>query len=442
MSLLSNQIGNPALQSSNLGLKPQIPSGVYRSAPATPMPSRYPGFDTTSNNIASGLGVPADQLFGFPTIRPITMQRGFSHNPQFASTQQQTGLGQLAYLASTVAEQDGKEKMRARRDAHVLSADKDTKPPAPWDPNSQARTQQHYSQDAGEYGIPHLSAGANSHSSGYNNNNSEPNTGYYIDLASGKQFDVKMATPVKSENPSFFDDIQNHHNRSGGITLPFAGRVDKTRFVSNQTAEDFRQGGGRPTSAHKARVANDGKRKREGGEEGETPEPRYRRKKKVTEHDEDNESDQEADEETPDGDVFIKCEWPRSDGKTCQKMLWVLGPGTIQKSSAIRAHLLKCKYHDDIVYGISDVVCRFGTACINNGTMGLDNIDRHITKTGCHTRNFTPWVKTNYVNNGAPVFRLMTAQEKQEWDEKVQSEKAKQQARRQREKAVKNRREL
>ncbi|PPQ81528.1 hypothetical protein CVT24_000313 [Panaeolus cyanescens] len=34
-------------------------------------------------------------------------------------------------------------------------------------------------------------------------------------------------------------------------------------------------------------------------------------------------SDQEPDKESPSGTGYIRCEWPRSDGKPCIKMLWV-----------------------------------------------------------------------------------------------------------------------
>ncbi|PPQ76224.1 hypothetical protein CVT24_009455 [Panaeolus cyanescens] len=109
----------------------------------------------------------------------------------------------------------------------------------------------------------------------------------------------------------------------------------------------------------------------------------------------DEDSDQEPDEPLPlAGNVYIRCEWPRSDGKPCKKMLWVHLPkdGSEIRNSAIRHHLVNCKYHEDVAWGGHEAQCRFGGVCEKAGSftrrgggrLQMGFVDRHVMHTLAH----------------------------------------------------------
>ncbi|PPR02907.1 hypothetical protein CVT24_012215 [Panaeolus cyanescens] len=122
------------------------------------------------------------------------------------------------------------------------------------------------------------------------------------------------------------------------------------------------------------------------------------------------ESDQEPDADdlptaSGSGNVYIRCEWPRTDGKPCRKMLWVRLPpkGTRrleakdrQAAPNVYKHLLACKYHEDVTLETWKVRCRFGPECQGlsggrqGGMMNAKGIGRHVTNTVSHLHR---WIK-------------------------------------------------
>ncbi|PPR01445.1 hypothetical protein CVT24_001907 [Panaeolus cyanescens] len=111
--------------------------------------------------------------------------------------------------------------------------------------------------------------------------------------------------------------------------------------------------------------------------------------------------DQEPDAENEaSGNAYIRCEWPRTDGKPCHKMLWVHLPpkGTKrvdakdrQPSHNVYKHLLECAYHEDVIWDMWKMRCRFGPECQgSSATMKCDGIGRHVTSTVSHLNR---WIK-------------------------------------------------
>ncbi|PPQ76287.1 hypothetical protein CVT24_009143 [Panaeolus cyanescens] len=111
--------------------------------------------------------------------------------------------------------------------------------------------------------------------------------------------------------------------------------------------------------------------------------------------------DQEPDvENKSSGNAYIRCEWPRTDGKPCHKMIWVHLPpkGTKrvdakdrQPSNNVYKHLLECEYHEDVKWELWKLPCKFGPECQgSSATMKCDGIGRHVTSTVSHLNR---WIK-------------------------------------------------
>ncbi|PPQ82142.1 hypothetical protein CVT24_012467 [Panaeolus cyanescens] len=127
-----------------------------------------------------------------------------------------------------------------------------------------------------------------------------------------------------------------------------------------------------------------------------------------TEMDDDGQhSDQEPDEEDSMDGMFIRCEWPRSDGQKCMKMLWVprrsKGHTTRRYSSAIRHHLIACKYHSDVSWKTDLVECHFGSSCrrrpASRRVFSIDNIDSHVMNTALHRGKWMRFEKKEVVDS-------------------------------------------
>ncbi|PPQ72899.1 hypothetical protein CVT24_001496 [Panaeolus cyanescens] len=154
---------------------------------------------------------------------------------------------------------------------------------------------------------------------------------------------------------------------------------------------------------------------------------------KVETKEEEEVSDQEPDDDTADGDVYIRCEWARSDGRPCGKLLWVWGPNSTTKNSAIRHHLIKCKYHPQVTFEKLKVTCEFGVhpnrhdcRARTSGTIEVDNVDRHVTKTEGHKYDLEVWVKERNVAQNGEVhvhYRAMTVEERSAWLNQVNQSK-------------------
>ncbi|PPQ76134.1 hypothetical protein CVT24_006573 [Panaeolus cyanescens] len=113
--------------------------------------------------------------------------------------------------------------------------------------------------------------------------------------------------------------------------------------------------------------------------------------------------DQEPDADDESGNAYIRCEWPRSDGKPCHKMLWVRLPpkGTRrvevkdrQGAPNVYKHLLECKYHEDVTYEMWKLPCKFGPECEGlSGVMSSAGIGRHVTSTVSHLHRWLRYEK-------------------------------------------------
>ncbi|PPR04390.1 hypothetical protein CVT24_013219 [Panaeolus cyanescens] len=128
--------------------------------------------------------------------------------------------------------------------------------------------------------------------------------------------------------------------------------------------------------------------------------------------------DQEPDAENESsGNAYIRCEWPRTDGRPCHKMLWVHLPpkGTKrvdakdrQPSNNVYKHLLECKYHEDVKWELWKLPCKFGPECQgSSATMKCDGIGRHVTSTVSHLNRWIKYEKSvERDDKGAPTGKI------------------------------------